>query len=126
MDDLHRVIEAAPDARVTFHRAFDTLTDRHRAIAQLSAVRQIDRILTDGGDGSPADRCDRLRDISASAAAHLTVIAGGNVDQQTFIRIVETRCVREVHLGRAVRPGHDRAAPVSADLVRRLRVLAGL
>ena len=126
IDDLRRVIEAAPEARVTFHRAFDTVTDRHRAIAQLSAVRQIDRILTDGGDGSPADRCDRLRHLAASAGTHMTVIAGGNVDRETFTRIAETRCVREVHVGRAVRPGQDRAAPVSADLVRSLRALAGL
>ncbi len=120
------IIDAAPGTRVTYHRAFDTLTDQGSAIEQLSAIRQIDRILTDGGDGTPAERCERLRRLSAAAGKRLTFIAGSNVDQRMLEMIAATGCVREVHVGRAARPGHDRSARVSADLVRSLRHLAGL
>jgi copper homeostasis protein len=96
VDQVGEIIDAAPGTRVTYHRAFDTLTDQGSAIEQLSAIRQIDRILTDG------------------------------VDERMLEMIAATGCVREVHVGRAARPGHDRTARVSADLVRSLRHLAGL
>jgi copper homeostasis protein len=126
VDQVGEIIDAAPGTRVTYHRAFDTLTDQGSAIEQLSAIRQIDRILTDGGDGTPAERCERLRRLSAAAGERLTVIAGSNVDERMLEMIAATGCVREVHVGRAARPGHDRTARVSADLVRSLRHLAGL
>jgi copper homeostasis protein len=124
LDDVQGVIDAAPAARVTYHRAFDTLRDPCRAIRQLSAIPQIDRILTDGGQGSAVERCDRFQRLSAAAGTRMTVIAGSRVDEQMLSMIVATGCVREVHVGRAARPGHDRGATVSADLVRRLRAIA--
>ena len=122
---LCEIIDAVPEARATYHRAFDTLTDQVDAIEQLSAIPQIDRILTDGGDGSPAERCNRLRRLSAAAGDRMTIIAGSNVDVQMLSMIAATGCVREVHVGRAARPGHNRDAAVSADVVRKLRQLAG-
>ena len=126
LDEVRRVIDAAPATPVTYHRAFDTLRDPVQAIPQLSAIPQIDRILTDGGCGSHAERCDRLRRLSTAAGDRITLIAGSNVDAQMLSMIAATGCVREVHVGRAARPGHNRAAPVSAEMVRRLRDLAGL
>jgi copper homeostasis protein len=124
LDQVRRVIAAAPDVRATYHRAFDTLRNPVHAIGQLSAIPQIDRVLTDGGTGSHAERCDRLHRLSAAAGGRITIIAGSNVDRQMLAMIAATGCVREVHVGRAVRPGHARDATVSADLVRRLRELA--
>jgi copper homeostasis protein len=123
LDDVRRVVEAAPHTPVTYHRAFDTLRDPIDAIGRLSTIAQVDRILTDGGTGSHAERCARLRRLSA-AAVPITIIAGGNVDAQMLSLIAATGCVREVHVGRAARPGRNRAAAVSADLVRSLRQLA--
>ena len=124
LDTVRRVVDAAPGARATYHRAFDTLRDGVRAISQLSAIPQVDRILTDGGPGSHAERCDRLRRLSAAAGARITIIAGSNVDARMLSMITATGCVREVHVGRAARPRHDRDATVSADVVRRLREVA--
>ena len=126
LDDVRRVVDAAPATPVTYHRAFDTLRDPVRAIGQLSAIPQLDRILTDGGQGSHAARCDRLRRLSAAAGKRMTIIAGSNVDEAMLSVIAATGCVREVHVGRAARPSYDRDVTVSADLVRRLRHVAGL
>ena len=125
LDDVRRVIDAAPATSATYHRAFDTLHDPVHAIAQLSAIPQIDRILTDGGNGSPAERCNRLRRLSAAAGDRMTIIAGSNVDVTMLSMIAATGCVREVHVGRAARPGHNRDVAVSANVVRKLRQLAG-
>jgi copper homeostasis protein len=124
LDHVRRVIDAAPATRVTYHRAFDTLRDPMQAIGQLSTIAQIDRILTDGGAGSHAERCARLQRLSAAAGDRIAIIAGGNVDARMLSMIAATSCVREVHVGRAARPGRNRDAPVSADLVRSLRELA--
>ena len=125
LDEVRSVLDAAPGVAVTFHRAFDQLQDPIEAIDRIAAIEQIDRILTDGGGGTPADRCDRLREYAARAGGRVEIIAGGGVDEALFALIVSTKSVREVHVGRLARDGGNQEAPVSAARVRRLRELAG-
>ncbi len=121
LDDLTDVLRAAPDINVTFHRAFDQLRDPLGAIDALATVARVDRILTSGGEGTPAARCERLRAYKARAGARLIIIAGGGVDDEMLAEIVRTRAVTEVHVGRAAREGADPGGAVSAARVERLR-----
>jgi len=123
VENLRSVLAAAPGTRATCHRAFDVLADPLAAIDALRAVTQVDRILTSGGDGTEADRCARLRTYSDRAHGRLTVIAGGGVTASMIELIVRTRCVTEVHVGRAARDGVDATGPVRAESVQRLRHL---
>jgi copper homeostasis protein len=120
LDDVSAVLEAAPGVRATFHRAFDSLSDPLAAIDRIAGVPQIDRILTSGGVGSPHQRATRLAEYSARAGAGLTIVAGSDVDETVASVIGQTRCVREVHVGRAVREGGQRDGAVSPERVRRL------
>jgi copper homeostasis protein len=125
LDALQEVLQAARTVPATFHRAFDSLADPLRAIDTLSAVPQIDRVLTDGMTGPDAQtiqRCVRLREYADRAGSRLTVIAGSGVDEAMLAEIARTRCVREVHVGRAAREG-GQGTPVTAARVRRLREL---
>ena len=124
LQDLTVVIEAAPRLPITFHRAFDSLSNPLAAIDELSRNQRIDRILTSGGDGSAAERCIHLREYVARAGSRVTIIAGGGVDLDMFRLLVEQRVVREIHVGRAARERQDAEGPVSAASVRRLRDLA--
>jgi copper homeostasis protein len=126
LGDLSAVLDAAPGVPVTFHRAFDSLSDPLGAIATLARISQIDRILTSGGDGSPETRCARLCDYSARAGARVTIVAGGGVDEEAFALFARAGCVGEIHVGRAARDGKDPDSPVSVARVRRLRDLADL
>ena len=118
------VIDVVPTAvRVTFHRAFDQLADPCGAIARLSTVAQIDRILTSGGEGSPMARCERLQEYQELAGSRLTIVAGGGVDEELLRRLAQRQIVREVHVGRAAREGQRLDGAVSAASVRRLRTL---
>jgi copper homeostasis protein len=121
LEDLRSVLSAAPAARATFHRAFDTLADPFAAIDALRDVAQVDRILTSGGNGSDHERCTRLHNYSARADGRLTLIAGGGVTTSLIDQIVSTRCVSEIHVGRAARDDVDPTSAVRADAVRRLR-----
>ena len=123
LDDLRSVLSAAPSTRATFHRAFDALADPLAAIDALVGVAQVDRILTGGGDGSDNERCTRLQTYTARADGGLTLIAGGGVTASMIDLIVRTRCVTEVHVGRAARDDIDSTSPVRAESVRRLKEL---
>ena len=124
LDDVMRVLDAAPGVPATFHRAFDQLQDPMAAIDRLAAIDQIDRILTDAGGGAAASRCERLREYAARAG-RLQILAGGGVDEEAFALFASSGCVREIHVGRIARDGGKQEAPVSAACVRRLRDLAG-
>jgi len=124
LDDVASVLASAPGVRATFHRAFDVLRDPLLAIDALTGLAQVDRILTDGGGGSPAQRSERLRAYVARAAERITVIAGSAVNDEALAEFARNGCVREVHVGRAAREGDDPEGPVSVERVRRLRALA--
>ncbi len=125
LDETAAVLEDVPGVRVTFHRAFDQVRDRLAAIDRVSAIPQVDRILTDGGAGTPARRCARLREWGDRAWGRITLIAGGGVDEEAIRWFARHACVREVHVGRAAREGGDQEGPVSVARVRHLRELAG-
>jgi copper homeostasis protein len=122
--DLSVVLDAAPAVPVTFHRAFDAVSDPLAAIDLLARIPQIDGVLTSGGEGTPEARCTRLRDYSARAGARLAIVAGGGVDEEAFALFAKAACVRVIHVGRAARDGQNPEGAVSAARVRRLRDLA--
>ena len=124
LDQVEHVLSGAPGIRATFHRAFDTVDDPLTAIDEIGRVLQIDRVLTSGGRGPAEERSRALAALSQRANDRLTIIAGGGVDENALATFARTRCVAEVHVGRAARPGSDPHGPVRAPLVRRLRELS--
>ena len=123
LEDVERVLEAAPGVRVTFHRAFDALRDPLGTIPALTSLQNIDHILTSGGDGSAQDRCERLTEYVRLAGPGIAIIAGGGVDEEALTLFARQGCVREVHVGRTARDGGDADGPVSAARVRQLKAL---
>lgn len=124
LEDVERVLAAAPGVRVTFHRAFDALRDPLGTIPALTSLRNIDHILTSGGEGSAEARCERLTQYVRRAGPGLAIIAGGGVDEAALSLFARQGCVREVHVGRAARDGGDADGPVSAARVRQLKAIA--
>jgi copper homeostasis protein len=121
---VEQVLQAAPDAAVTFHRAFDALPDPLSAIDAIAGIRGVDRILTSGGNGGPASRSLRIRELGERAGDRLIIVAGGGVDLPTFISMARSGWVREMHVGRLARLSDDPDTPVFAEKVQRLRDLA--
>ena len=118
------VLAAAPELRVTFHRAFDAIREQIGAIAALRELQQIDRILSSGGEGPWHARCARFVEFVDAAGDRPTLLAGGGVDATGLHALVSSDCVREAHVGRAAREPQTWSAPVSADRVRQLRSIA--
>jgi len=111
-----RILGHAQGVKATFHRAFEELADPQAAIAAFKGVRQIDHILT---SGAPA-HLDRLAGI---AAPEIQILAGGGVTPEVIRTLLKTTAIREFHVGRAARHGHDIHQPVDAERVRALAEL---
>jgi copper homeostasis protein len=115
-----QVLSRAPNLKATFHRAFDETSDPLAEIRRLKEIRQIDRILTSGGDGPWETRVKRLQTCQQTAAPEIAILAGGGLDRIGIERLRSETQLREFHTGRAVRvPGEARGV-VRAELVREL------
>lgn len=64
-----------PDARWTFHRAFDHIPDRTAAWAAATALPGVDTILTSGGPGGVEDGLAALADDTGAGTAVMTTSA---------------------------------------------------
>ncbi len=128
-DAVRALVDAAAGRPVTFHRAFDVVPDRRRALDRLAALG-ITRVLTSGGAATAPDGVPAIAGLvrhATAAGVPVEVMAGGGVRPADVAALVAAG-VAAVHLS-ARRPGHDRGragpgggAPgfdvTDADLVR--------
>jgi len=125
LESIGAVLSAAPTLPVTLHRAFDTVADPFAAIDEALGFPQIDRILTSGGEGDWAARCERFTQYATRAGSRLTFLPGGGVDEGALKVLAALASVTEAHVGRVAREPQAPAAPVSAGRVAALRAVIG-
>ncbi|MEZ5288122.1 MAG: copper homeostasis protein CutC [Vicinamibacterales bacterium] len=94
--------EAAP-VPVTFHRAFDAVTDQAMALEQLVQLG-IARVLTSGGADTALAGADGIAALVRQARDRLIVVAAGRVRPHNLAEIVARTGVREVHWRQLVKP----------------------
>jgi copper homeostasis protein len=114
---LQKVAAAAPDLKITFHRAFDTLSNPMEAIDTLKEQPMVDRILTAGGSGSWAVRKARLQCWQHHASPQIKILFGAGLQS------VSDSFIEEVHIGRAARNPPEHHAPVCRAKVAALKGL---
>jgi copper homeostasis protein len=121
LDSLHTIAEAAPRMKITFHRAFDALSDPLLAIRTLKTVPQVDRILTTGERGGETDswpeRKLRLHDWQRRATPEITILAGAGTLETVINDLRRDLEITEMHIGRAAR-----IPPETGGQVNRLQV----
>ncbi|HTK38334.1 MAG TPA: copper homeostasis protein CutC [Pyrinomonadaceae bacterium] len=103
METTRRVLDAAPDLNATFHHAFEDTVNKFVAIRKFKDLPQIDRILSHGGDGSPADRAVRLAAYEMTAKPEIRIIAGGRVNADMIRELLSETTINEFHVGSAAR-----------------------
>ncbi|MGW9114976.1 copper homeostasis protein CutC [Microbacterium sp. NPDC055683] len=94
-DLVRACIDAADGREVTFHRAFDTVSDRMAALDALAELG-VTRVLTSGGASRAVDALAELRALVERAAGSVQIMAGGGVDADTA-RLVAAAGVDAVH-----------------------------
>ena len=97
-----------PPVAVTFHMAFDELTEeRQREAIDFLADLGVERILTHGGAaGTPiTDNLDHLRRLIEHAAGRLIILPGGGITFENAESVAEALGVQEVHGTKIVKLG---------------------
>jgi copper homeostasis protein len=127
---IARLIDHARPLSVTFHRAFDLVSDPHDALEDLIRLR-VDRVLTAGGPGPARENVAAMRSLVKQAAGRIAVIAGGSIADSDVPGLLEATGVEEIHVGSAVTvsaseagPFGSRPAVVEAERVRTIVRLA--
>ncbi|RCW48108.1 copper homeostasis protein CutC [Paenibacillus prosopidis] len=121
-ESLQRLLEAADERPVTFHRAFDEAADQEEALRVLLRFPQIKWVLTSGGKRSVLDAVERIsRLIELSNPYGLTIMAGSGLTVPSLPQFVQATGVQAVHLGSGVRTGGSINGEIDAKLVRQAR-----
>ena len=116
-----RVLACVPNARATFHHAFEDTNDKWRAVMQIKrGLPQVDRILSSGGTDELEQRVPRLFECRRAATGDLTIVAGGGIDGDAILKIAREAHIREFHVGRAARANFQIEGAVQASLVNAL------
>jgi copper homeostasis protein len=93
---IERLLVAAGDRSVTFHRAFDMARDPFAALEELIALG-IDRVLTSGQDSSVLEGAPLIADLIDRAAGRIVVMPGGGITARNIDRVIAATGAREVH-----------------------------
>lgn len=96
-DAVRMIRDAAPDASLTFHRAFDTCRDPYAALETLIELG-VARILTSGQRARAWEGRDLIAELVRRAAGRLVVMAGGGISEGDVGELVRTTGVTEVHV----------------------------
>lgn len=94
-----RLIAAAGDADVVFHRAFDRLKDPFGSLAILIDLG-VTRVLTSGGAGTALEGAARIRALIERAEGRIEVLPGGGIREENVERLVRQTGCTQVHLSR--------------------------
>ena len=93
---MKRLISAAGNAAITFHRAFDVCRNPFDALEQIVGLG-CDRILTSGQAASALKGAPLLRELRKRADGRIGILAGGGVTPENAAQIIsETGCA-EIH-----------------------------
>ncbi len=91
-----RLMEAAGDTPVTFHRAFDLCADPMKALDDIISLG-CSRILTSGQASDAMHGTETLRRFSEKAAGRVTILAGSGVTPANAADILRVSGVSELH-----------------------------
>jgi copper homeostasis protein len=92
-----RVREAAPDAALTFHRAFDVCRDPYQSLETLVELGAA-RILTSGQRARAWEGRDLIRELVNRAGGRITILAGGGISEGDAADLVRHTGVTEIHV----------------------------
>ena len=95
-DALETLSIAAQGLPITFHMAFDEVTDQEKAIDQLVEFG-VDKILTHGGPLDQPLNTDKLKSLIDYAKGKINIIIGGGVNAENFENLAQLTGTNYVH-----------------------------
>lgn len=111
---MERLLLATGLAPVTFHRAFDSVTDQEESLEDIIELG-IDKVLTSGGHETALEGIGSLANLVEQAETRISVLAAGSIRAHNVAQIVRKTAVDEVHLRANVTADSSTTSP---DVVR--------
>ncbi|WP_062351801.1 copper homeostasis protein CutC [Bacillus kwashiorkori] len=103
-ENLKRLIHAAAGMDITFHRAFDEVSNQLDALGTLMKYRDVKRILTAGGQKPAPESASQLKKlVNFAEASSVKILAGYGITKESLASFIPETGVEEIHIGSAVR-----------------------
>lgn len=103
-----RLLGAAGDVPVAFHRAFDSVRDPLAALDDLLELG-VDRLLTSGGAVTAVHGAELIAELVRRSGSDLSVMPGGGVTPENAVPLLVATGARELHF--SARSGIPSAGP---------------
>ncbi|HLN53407.1 MAG TPA: copper homeostasis protein CutC [Lentimicrobium sp.] len=97
MQAMKILVEASNPLPVTFHRAFDLLVDKHKALEDIISLGCA-RLLTSGGFKSATTGSHIISELIKQAGDRILIMPGAGINAKNFAELVEATGCREFHL----------------------------
>lgn len=115
---LQQIMDAAASKAITFHRAFDRLTDCVSGLDTLAAL-SINTVLTSGGLLHPINQNQPLLSQLQNQHPEIEILAGGGVNETTIAQFASSP-ITHFHVGSCVREAGQFDQPISAQRIQQL------
>ncbi|WP_338042318.1 copper homeostasis protein CutC [Paenibacillus alba] len=121
-ETLRRLLDEAEGLSVTFHRAFDEVSNLEKALEELLAYSQIDRVLTSGGKPNVLDAQEEIRQlVKQTAPSHLRILAGSGLTVSAIPAFLQATGVKEIHFGRGVRMNNNPLDEIDTGKIKNIK-----
>ena len=101
IEACRRMVEAAGDLSITFHRAFDVCIEPLQALEQIIALG-CDRLLTSGQKPSAEQGAERIAELISHAAGRIIIMPGAGITPQNIALIEQKTAATEFHSTAAI------------------------
>ena len=101
IEACRRMVEAAGDLSITFHRAFDVCVEPLQALEQIIALG-CDRLLTSGQKPSAEQGAECIAELVSHAAGRIIIMPGAGITPQNIALIEQKTAATEFHSTAAI------------------------
>ncbi|MEO6166677.1 MAG: copper homeostasis protein CutC [Chitinophagales bacterium] len=116
------LIQLARPLSVTFHRAFDIVSDPFQTLEELINLGA-DRILTSGQKEDILEGSELINQLVKHAGDNLSILAGGGITEANIVELAEKCGAHEFHFSAKVQSA-DGSYVSDPDRIRKIRNLA--
>lgn len=97
VDRCRRLMDAAADMDITFHRAFDMTRDPAQALETLAAMG-IRRVLSSGTRSDASAGAQVLASLVTQSAGRVSIMPGGGLNERNLAAVIRKTGATEAHL----------------------------
>jgi copper homeostasis protein len=126
VDRTRELVKLVEPLSVTFHRAFDEVTDLYTALENVIETGAV-RILTSGGAPTAPQGLGVLAKLVAACGNRITIVPGSGVNASNILEVAQRTQAREFHsgLGTRIPYGSSQYSLVENEVRKMAHVLAG-